>query len=146
MTTPAPVIAQPDLEAWVWAQIGGLAGVTSFVYAAEQRYPGWLYVHHLQADARARRKQAARELAEQVRQIICGLPDVPWPDGVVATVDVPEGPFWLPDPDGLPRYCTRFEIRVHPSRASGILQAAPAAHPPRRSRAAASPAPRSSTP
>jgi hypothetical protein len=133
MTSPAPVIAQPDIEAHVWAQIGGLAGVTSFAYAAEQLYPGWVYAHHVQVDARARRKQAARDLAEQVRQIVVALPDAPWAEGTVATVDVTEGPFWLPDDDGLPRYVARYEIRVHPARSTGVIPpAAAAAHPPRR--------------
>lgn len=138
MTSPAPVIAQPDLEAHVWAQIGTLAGVTSFAYAAEQMFPGWVYVHHVQVDARAKRKSAARDLAEHVRQLVVALPDVPWPDGTVATVDVTEGPFYLPDDDGLPRYCARYEIRVHPSRDSGVIPPAALAARTHRRRAAAS--------
>jgi len=130
MTTP-DMIVQPDLEAWVWAQIGGLAGVTSFAYAAEQLWPGWVYAHHIQVDARAARKQAARDLAEQVRRIILSLATVPWADGVVCYIQPTEGPFWLPDPDGHPRYVARYEIRVHPPR-TGAIQAAPAAHPTRR--------------
>jgi len=130
MTTP-DMIAQPDLEAWVWENIGGLDGVTSFVYAAAQHFPGWIYEHHVQVDARAARKSAASSLAEQVRRIMLSLATVPWPDGVVCYVQPTEGPFWLPDPDGHPRYCTRYEIRVHPLR-DGAIQAAPATHPPRR--------------
>jgi hypothetical protein len=127
--TPAPVIVQPDLEAWVWANISDLKGVTSFAYAATQLWPGWVYAHFIQADARAKRKTAARDLAETVRQRICALPDVAWPQGSVCYVQPVEGPFWLPDDDGLPRYTARYEIRVHPRRDSGIQQAAPAAHP-----------------
>jgi len=131
MTTP-DMIAQPDLEAWVWSHIGGLAGVTSFAYAAEQLgAPGWLYAHHIQVDARAARKQAARDLAEQVRRAMLALAVTPWPDGVVCYAQATEGPFWLPDPDGHPRYTARYEIRVHPPR-TGAIQAAPAASPPRR--------------
>jgi hypothetical protein len=138
VSTPL-VVAQPDLEAWLWQQIGGLAGVTSFAYAATQLdEPGWVYAHSVQVDTRARRKQAARGLAEEVRQIVMALPSVPWSAGVVCYVQPIEGPYWEPDPDGLPRYCTRYEIRVHPPRSTGALQAAPAAHPPRRT-AAASP-------
>jgi hypothetical protein len=131
MTSPAQIV-QPDLEAWVWAHIGGLAGVTSFTYAATQLWPGWVYAHHVQVDARAARKGAARDLAEQVRRIVLGLAEAPWPDGVVCYVQPTEGPFWLPDPDGHPRYCTRYEIRVHPNASGVVPLAASAARPPRR--------------
>lgn len=134
-----PVIVQPDLEAWVWANVRDLAGVTSFGYASTQLEIGWLYAHFIQIDARAKRKQAARDQAEIVRQRMCALPDVPWPEGVISYVQPVEGPYWLPDPDGLPRYLTRFEFRVHPRRDSGAVLAAPVARPPRRRRAAASP-------
>lgn len=117
MTTPAPVIAQPDLEAWVWANVQAIPGVTSFSYAATFGWPHWLVSHFIQIDARATTKAAARDRAEQARQTISGLPDVPWPDGVVAYAQPVEGPFWLPDPDGGPRYCARYEIRAHPLRA-----------------------------
>jgi hypothetical protein len=130
VTSPAPVIHQPDLEAWVWAQIGTLGWVNSFAYSADQEWPGWVYRHFVQVDCRAKRKQAAHDLAEQVRQVICALPDTPWAEGVVSYVDPVEGPFWLPDPDGLPRYVTRYEIRVHPLQTAGaITLAAPAARP-----------------
>lgn len=139
MTAPAPITVQPDLEAWVWQHIGGLAGVTSFAYAAAQQdHTGWVYVHHIQVDARAKRKAAARDLAEQARQVITGLAAIPWPDGVLVYCQPTEGPSWLPDPDGLPRYVARYEIRVHPRRTGGALLATPVAHPPRRRTAAAS--------
>jgi Bacteriophage minor capsid protein len=112
----APVIVQPDLEAWVWSQVKHLPGVTLFAYAAVQMWPGWVYAHSIQVDARAKTKQAARDLAEQVRQIVCSLPDRLWPDGVISYVQPVEGPFWLPDDDGVPRYCARYEVRVHPNR------------------------------
>jgi hypothetical protein len=39
----APVIVQPDIEAWVWANLGALAhGLTSFADAANQVWPGWI--------------------------------------------------------------------------------------------------------
>lgn len=114
----APVIGQPDIEAWVWDNISHLRGVTSFTYTATTGWPHWLYAHFLQIDCRAGRKARARDLAEQVRQIICALPDVPWPEGTVAYAQPVEGPFWLPDDDGCPRYCARYEIRVHPRRAT----------------------------
>lgn len=120
MSMPPLIVTQPDLESWVWANVGHLPGVTSFAYAASQDWPGWQYTHSVQIDTRARHKQQARDLAEQVRQIVVGLPAVEWEHGVISYVQPVEGPFWLPDPDGGPRYCARYEIRVHPRRdASG---------------------------
>lgn len=114
MTTP-PVIAQPDLEAWLWQHIGTMHGVTFFTYAAVQiDRAGWLYAHSVQIDARARRKSDARDLAEYLRQLMIGLPGEAWPEGVICYVQPVEGPFWNPDDDGAPCYCTRYEIRVHP--------------------------------
>jgi hypothetical protein len=112
-----PVIAQPDLERFVVEQLEQLPGVTSFAYSAQQLDGvGWIYAHYVQVDARAGRKSSARDLAEQARQVIIGLPAVPWADGVVCYAAAEEGPMWLPDSDGGPRYCARYEIRVHPSR------------------------------
>lgn len=122
---------QPDVEAWVWEQVKAISGVTSFCYAAFMGWPPWLVAYSLQVDARAKTKQAARDRAEQVRQIVTGLADVPWPDGVVSYVQGLEGPFWLPDDDGGPRYCARYEIRAHPAPGStaGTMPAARAARP-----------------
>ena len=126
MTAPPPVIvAQPDVEAWVWAQIRHIPGVTSFCYAAFMGWPPWLVAYSIQADARAKTKQAARDRAELVRQIITGLGSVPWPDGVVSYVQGIEGPFWLPDEDGGPRYVARYEIRAHPAPGSPAATMAP---------------------
>jgi hypothetical protein len=115
-----PVIVQPDIEAWIWEQIGGLKGVTSFAYSAVQQWPGWIVAHFIQVDARHRDKQASRDLAEQVRQLMCALPDVPWAAGCVCYVQPVEGPFWLPDDDGGPRYTARYEVRVHPPRRATV--------------------------
>jgi hypothetical protein len=120
---PGAVIVQPDLEAWVWSNIRDIGGVSSFAYAAVQRWPGWIYAHFMQIDARHTRKQTARDLAELVRQRICALPDVPWPKGTVCYVQPVEGPAWLPDDDGSPRYMARYEIRVHPRRGAALAPA-----------------------
>jgi hypothetical protein len=124
VNTP-PVIMQPDLERWVIAQLAPLGGgVSAFGYSAVQvGAPGWIWQHSIQVDARAGRKAAARDLAELARQIMISLPSVPWPDGCVASVLCIDGPAWLSDEDGGPRYYARWEIRVHPPR--GAWQAAP---------------------
>jgi hypothetical protein len=117
----SPVIVQPDLEAWVWENIRDLKGVTSFGYAAAQLdHTGWIMQHFIQVDARHVDKQASRDLAEQVRQVITGLADLPWPQGVICYIQPVEGPAWLPDDDGAPRYMARYEIRVHPPRRATV--------------------------
>jgi hypothetical protein len=109
-------VEQPDLEAWVWANIKGLGGVTSFSYTALTSAGGWVVAHYVQIDARAKSKKAASDLAEEARQLVAALPEVPWTEGTVCYVRAVEGPFWLPDDDGSPRYVARYEIRVHPRR------------------------------
>lgn len=115
MSVTHPEIAAPDAEAWAWANLRGIGGVTSFAYTATQLDPaGWLTSTFLQVDARAARRTAAREAAEQARRRLLALPSTPWPEGVVCLAAVVEAPFWLPDDDGRPRYVARYEIRVHP--------------------------------
>ena len=116
MSVTVPVIAQPDAEAWIWANIGHLHGVTSWTYAATLGWPGWVFAHYFQVDCRSTTKRAARDLAEQVRQIMYALPELDWPEGTVSYVQAAEGPFWMPDDDGAPRYVARYEVRVHPRR------------------------------
>lgn len=118
MSIPPVVMAQPDAEAWVWASLRHLPGVTCWCYAAAQLDPPWLWAVSVQVDARARTKKAARDLAEQARLIMAALPAAAWEDGSVADAEPVEGPFWLPDDDGAPRYTARYELRVHPRRAA----------------------------
>lgn len=116
--TATPVAVQPDLEAWVWDHIKDLSGVTSWVYTAIGNWPYWQWIYGLQVDCRAGRKKQARDLAYvTVLPRLLALADEAWADGQITYVAVTEGPSWLPDdPDGAPRYVTRLEYRVHPSR------------------------------
>lgn len=129
-----PVIAQPDLEKWVVQCLEPLgSGVTCFCFAANQLgLPGWLWSYSIQVDARAGRKAAARDLAELARQVMAGLTSLSWPGGVVVYSRADSGPFWLPDNDGGPRYCARYEVRAHPARDAWR----PAPRDPRRANAA----------
>jgi hypothetical protein len=61
---------------------------------------------------------------------------VPWPGGTISLVMTEEGPMWMPDPGGGPRYCARYAIRVHPAR--GARQRA-AGNPSQRALATAEP-------
>jgi hypothetical protein len=117
MSVTHPEIAAPDTEAWAWACLRGIRGVTSFAYSATQLDPaGWLTSTFVQVDARSARRGPARDAAEQARRRILALTAADWPDGVVCLAAVIEAPFWLPDDDGQPRYVARYEIRAHPRR------------------------------
>jgi hypothetical protein len=116
MTDPVFDYARPDVEALVWATVGPLGGVTSWAYTANDvRTPaGWLSQVSVQVDVRARSKQAAYARADAARRLLMGLPGQAWPGGVVNRVDTVEGPFWLADPTGAPRYVARYDLYVHP--------------------------------
>lgn len=115
----APVIAQPDLEAWVWENIKSHKGVTSFAYHSLQDVKGWQWQWSLQVDIRGPRKKATSEEAELVRQELLSLPDTYWREGFITYAQITEGPFWNPDVnDGAPRYTIRIDYRVHPARSS----------------------------
>jgi hypothetical protein len=118
--TPAPVIAQPDLEAWVWANLKGHQGVTSFAYTSrDDGVKGWQWLWAIQVDVRGPQKKATADKAELVRQELMSLPDVYWSDGFITYAQIVEGPLWNPDiNDGAPRYTIRIEYRVHPTRKS----------------------------
>jgi hypothetical protein len=121
MASPDPVLdyARPDVERYVWSSVRDLGGVQTWCYtAAEGELPGWLAVVYVQVDVRAGRKGDAYRRADQVRRALCALPFAYWPDGVVTRVDTTEGPFWMPDDDGAPRYVARYAVTVHPLPAS----------------------------
>jgi hypothetical protein len=114
---PALDYPRPDVEALVWDTVRSLGGCTTWAYSSgdQTRAPaGWLSIVSVQVDVRARSKHAAFQRADQARRLILALPYSAWDDGVVADVVNLDGPFWLPDTDGCPRYVARYEVRVHP--------------------------------
>lgn len=111
--------ARPDVEQLVYQVVKPLGGVVSWAYtAAERDLRGWLTSVNVQVDIRSHNKTNALRRADLARRAVCALPWVDWPDGVVARVDVLEGPFWLPDENGGPRYVARYGLIVHPVPAS----------------------------
>jgi len=113
----APVIVQPDLEAWVWANVKAYTGVTSFAYSSLPLEKDYHWQWSLQVDVRGPQKKKTRDQAESVRQLLLALPDVPWSEGFITYAQITEGPFWNPDVnDGAPRYTIRIDYRVHPLR------------------------------
>ena len=114
-----PVLAydRPDVDALVHDTVKDFGGVTNWVYAANDvGLRGWLIASSVQVDVRASSRAAAWQRAEAVRRTLCDLPSVPWDGGVVTRVNVLEGPQWLPDPDGAPRFVARYEFIAHPTQ------------------------------
>lgn len=117
---PALDFAAPDVEALVWETVRDLRSVTSFAYSSVPlpAPAGWLTAVSVQVDVRGATKAATFVRADQARRRLLALPWSDWPGGVVTRVDVTEGPFWNPDPDGAPRYTVRLEVRAHPRPAN----------------------------
>jgi hypothetical protein len=117
MADPALTYARPDVEQLVWATVRDLGGVVTWAYTSGDlmRTPaGWLTAVSVQVDVRARSKHVAFTRADAARQLVCGLAGTSFEGGVIATVENVEGPFWLPDPDGAPRYVARYTLTAHP--------------------------------
>jgi hypothetical protein len=116
---PALARPRPDIDQHIHAVIKPAGGTTVWTYALVDRQPpGWLTEASVQVDVRSTGKAMAFTRADMVRRAICSLPLVPWPEGVVNRVDVIDGPFWLPDQTGAPRYVARYRVVFHPARLS----------------------------
>jgi len=118
---PALDYPRPDMELLVWETISPLGGCQSWSYSVIEEPPswngaGWLSTTYVQVDCRAGSRHDANARADAARQAICALPwAASWPHGRVCRVAVEEGPFWLPDPDGAPRYVARYALTAHPA-------------------------------
>jgi hypothetical protein len=114
---PVLRFARPSVELAVRHAVRSLGGTVTWCYAAADRQPrGWLASVDVQVDVRANSKSTAWRRADACRRAVSLLPWAAQPHGVIASVDVTDGPFWLPDPDGRPRYVARYAISAHPSR------------------------------
>lgn len=126
-TAEHPVYVQPDVEAFVWAQLSILHGVTSWTAGMLTDYPAWQIRHNIQVDSRSSNKKRARDRAFDAHYLMLGLPSLAWADGVITYVQATSGPQWMPDDDGAPRYTATYEVRAHPR-----APVAPAVEPTRR--------------
>jgi len=107
----------PDVEQLVYETIRPLGGVITWSYTAGRGDPpGWLATVSVQVDIRSHSRGAASARADAARRRICALPWASWPGGVITRVDVIDGPFWLPDETGAPRYVARYAVSAHPAR------------------------------
>jgi hypothetical protein len=112
---PTLSYARPDVEKLVHDTVKPLGGMISWAYTVtEGEFRGWQFTVNVQVDTRSHRKTAALARADVCRRAICALPWADWADGVIVSVDVTEGPFWLPDDNGAPRYVARYAIQAHP--------------------------------
>ena len=114
---PVLRFARPAVELAVRDAVRSRGGAVTWCYAATEGQPrGWLSVVDVQVDVRANSRSSAWRRADACRRAVCLLPWHSEPRGVIAGVDVTNGPFWLPDSDGRPRYVARYAISAHPSR------------------------------
>jgi hypothetical protein len=123
---PAQAIPRPDLERRIHEMIRPLGGTQVWAYAmVDLDPPGWLVAASVQVDVRASSKPQAWRRADTARRAVMSLPLAAWPEGVVNRVDVVDGPFWLPDPNGAPRYVARYRVVFHPRTAAGMEEPPP---------------------
>lgn len=123
---PALAVPRPDVEFLVWQTVSPMGGVVSFAFASSDgQPPGWLFTVEVQVDCRASSRKEASDRADMARRAVCALPWAGWPDGVINAVVVTDGPLWMPDPDGAPRYVVRFAITGHPNRSAAELRGTP---------------------
>jgi hypothetical protein len=119
---PGPVdpvlgFARPAVELAVRDAVRNYGGTVTWCYAAQDAQPrGWLAEVSVQVDVHAGSKSTAWRRADACRRSVLLLPWRGQPWGVMATVEVTDGPLWLPEPDGQPRYVARYVVRCHPSR------------------------------
>jgi hypothetical protein len=118
---PDPVLryARPAVELAARDAVRNLGGTVTWCFAATEGQPrGWLSVVDVQVDVRANSKSAAWRRADACRRAIKLMPWGAHPHGVIARVDVTDGPFWLPDPR--PRYVARYAVWCHPRRPANL--------------------------
>lgn len=117
VTDPALSYAQPDVEAVVLDAVRALGGMQVWSFASGNlQPPGWLFETSVQVDTYAATKEKTWARADAMRRVVCALPWTQSARSVIAAVAVTDGPFWFPEPEGRPRYVTRFAIRSRPPR------------------------------
>lgn len=114
-----PLLARPlpDVEQRVHDVIRELGGTQVWMLALNEADPRLLAVASVQVDVRASDKRRAFTRADAARRAIAAMPsDRSWAEGQVCRVDTIDGPFWLPDDTGAPRYVARYRIVFRPAR------------------------------
>lgn len=114
------VLEVVDAEAWAFALLKDLGGISVWAYDSGTVWPYRVEETALQVDVRASSKQRARDRAYEARGRLFDPQNHMLDGGVVAGVEVVSGPSWLPDDNGAPRYVLRVSVRTHPQGA-GII-------------------------
>ncbi|MBO0713510.1 MAG: hypothetical protein J2P59_02050 [Acidimicrobiales bacterium] len=112
---PALSRPRPDVAYWVWRCTQDLGRIITWETDAIEGDPSSVIATVFVAvDCYGPTRQRAHEIADQSRRLIKALPWVHWDDGIITSVDTREGPRWVPDENGGPRYSARYAIGVHP--------------------------------
>lgn len=105
----------PDVELMAYSLLKDLGGIMVAAVGTTSTWPYLSEVVTVQVDVRASSKKRARDRAYEARALLLELP-VTQP--LVGAVAVESGPFWLPEPEGAPRYVLRAAITVRGARLS----------------------------
>jgi len=105
----------PDVEQIAYTLLKDLGGITVHSVSANASWPYLTETVGLQVDVHASSKKRARDRAYAARALLLDLPATP---SAVAGVEVESGPFWLPEPEGAPRYVLRVAVTVRGARLS----------------------------
>lgn len=105
----------PDVEQIVYALLKDLGGTTVHAVAATATWPYLSETVSVQVDVRASTKKRARDRVYAARSLLLDLPAT---HPLFGAVDVETGPFWLPEPEGAPRYVLRVAATVRGARLS----------------------------
>lgn len=117
---PALRLPRADIEYLVWTRIRHLGDATCHMYSATEGDPGsWLTTTMIQVDCRSANRARALGMADTARRIIKALARAELPEVVISMVSCTEGPRWLPDENGGPRYIAQYRIIHHPKQ--GLL-------------------------
>lgn len=112
---PGLALPRADMEYLCWTHLRHLGGVVCHTYGATEGSPGSvLATTHVQVDTRSATRARAAGMADTARRILKALPWESLAEVVVAAVECVDGPRWLPDDNGAPRYVARYAIVHHP--------------------------------
>jgi hypothetical protein len=105
----------------MWTTVRGLGNVICYLYSASEGDPAAVItLSYVQVDCRAATRPRAYQLADQVRRRLKAMVWEQFPEVIISAVDCTDGPRWLPDGDGAPRYIARYTVGHHPRQ--GLLK------------------------
>jgi hypothetical protein len=112
-----PVLRHPraDVAYYALQQIRDLGSVICWEYNADEGDPSAvLTTTYIQVDCRAANRARAYQVADQVRRTLKAFPWHDWNEAIFSEVESLDGPRWMPDENGAPRFVARYAIHHHP--------------------------------